>query len=236
MFGYLDPVFKQAFMQRILFFILMAIAAGNVSAQHQFVTVDRNAVEKAVTDTSASTYYPRLLARFNAFDTTLTAAEYRLLYYGFAFQKAYDGYVPNKTREINTALTEKKFSEALKLSDETLAKAPVSLDANFKKMMTLGAKDKSDPLYLRYSNRYDKLLETILTTGNGLTCKTSFKVLYISDEYNILAQFFRITGIKGQSLQGFCDRFSIEPTSLFKTGEVFFDTYESLMSMERRLK
>jgi hypothetical protein len=217
-------------------FILLIFWSTSVFSQNPFVTVDRASIEKAVTDTNAPTYYPKLLQRFNAFDTTLTAMDYRLLYYGFAFQKEYNGYLDHKAKEINKAFMEKNYDEAIKLCDNVLQKAPISLEANSKKGFAMFEKNRNDPLAIKYGQRYRKLLLAILESGDGQTCKTAFKVLFVHDEYNIMMQYFQIKGIKGQSLQGFCDVMTVEPSAVYKNSILYFDTYESLASMERMLK
>jgi hypothetical protein len=60
---------------------LLFLAGKQVSAQKNFRIVNREMVEQLVNDASLATFYPSLLDRFNAFDTTLTLAEYRFLYF-----------------------------------------------------------------------------------------------------------------------------------------------------------
>ena len=71
-----------------------------VLGQNSFAPVDRLKVEATVKDSVGENYYPSLMMRYNQFDTSLTKEQYRLLYYGFAFQKDYNGYSDHKKKEI----------------------------------------------------------------------------------------------------------------------------------------
>ncbi|HEY2720215.1 MAG TPA: DUF4919 domain-containing protein, partial [Chitinophagaceae bacterium] len=65
-----------------------------------FSPVDRQKTRDQVMNSNADTYYPKLLRRYEQFDTSLTPDQYRLLYYGFVFQKEYSGYNDNRSKEI----------------------------------------------------------------------------------------------------------------------------------------
>jgi hypothetical protein len=93
---------------KIPLFLSLMFFNCSLFAQHNFTKVDRELVKKAVMDKSKPTYYPQLLKRFNAFDTTLSADEYRLIYFGYAFQDAYSGVEPD-TKPINDALAGKDY-------------------------------------------------------------------------------------------------------------------------------
>jgi hypothetical protein len=63
-------------------FLIYLCSFGQKSS---FTPVDRSKVQKTIEEPQAFTYYPKLLARFNAFDSTLTKEEFRFLYYGYVF-------------------------------------------------------------------------------------------------------------------------------------------------------
>src|ERR1700761_7300048 len=106
------------------FFLLTAVSG---ISQNDSGRIDREQVKKLVADSAAPTYYPKLLARFNSFDTTLTAAEYRLLYYGFVFQLSYSPYGDDKKGEILKLMQAKSYADSIKTCDTALAKTPISL-------------------------------------------------------------------------------------------------------------
>jgi len=205
----------------------------NTFSQNAFEAVDRSAVEKAITDSTAATYYPKLLERFKSDDSTLTNEEFRFLYYGFVFQKEYSGYPELKQREINEALKKKNYDLAVRLCDSVLAKYPINLFGNFNKGLALFMSNKEDPLFKKYRNRYDRIMNAIISTGNGLKCETAFKTIFVNDEYFVIYNYFEIEKFKGQSLEGNCDRMRVEPSEYFREENIYFDTSESLLYMQR---
>ena len=61
-------------------------------------TPDENDLLDRTLDSSSPFYYPNLMMRYNAGDSTLTAEDYHYLYYGYAYQEAY------KPLEVNPDL------------------------------------------------------------------------------------------------------------------------------------
>src|SRR5690606_25506794 len=51
--------------------------------------VDYSQIKQNIQNKNSAFYYPALLERFNAFDSTLTTKDYMHIYYGFAYQDAY---------------------------------------------------------------------------------------------------------------------------------------------------
>ena len=218
--------------------LIFFFAASQIFAfgQNEFVAVDRKLVENAVSDSKKETFYPKLIRRFNDFDTTLTNEDYRLIYFGYAFQKEYTGQENSGEMDISKALDSSNYSELNKLCDVILKANPISLKANYNKGLALFKLDKNDESYLKYRNRYRKLRDAILSSGNGLSCKSSFKVLYVGDEYEIMYRYFEVSDFKSQSLQYPCDRMKISPSKYFKASDMYFDTSESMMVLEKMLK
>ncbi|HEY2721844.1 MAG TPA: DUF4919 domain-containing protein, partial [Chitinophagaceae bacterium] len=72
------------------------------------------------------------------------------------------------------------------------------------------------------------LLNAILSSGNGLECKTAFKTIFVADEYEIIYNAFDVVKFSGQSLQEPCDVLHINPTDKFNHDDIYFDTSETL--------
>ena len=149
------------------------------------MTVKRDEVEKAVNDAGAVIHYPRLLERYFSFDSTLTHSDFRLLYYGFVFQDYYHSYVDQKKAMMNKLYQEKKFDSVIKVADEVLERIPISIMTNYLKIVALSAIDDSEPLIDAHIERYRNLLDAIISSGDGKTCETAFKTIFIPDEYEI---------------------------------------------------
>jgi hypothetical protein len=211
--------------------ILLGIAlvfGFSAHAQNTFTIVNRDEVKKALSGDSAITSYAKLTDRFNAFDTTMSLRDYRLLYYGFVFQDTYSSNPAEKKKEILEALKAKRFDEANKLCDSVLSTYPVSLAANYYKGVALYQAHSNKPDYLPYKARFDNLLRAIFSSGDGLTCETGFRVISVSDEYMIIYNFIKTDNFYGQSLIDHCDLLKIKPAINWPRKEIYFDASEIL--------
>ena len=217
---------KSAFFLPVILFVL------NVSAQ--FETVDREQIKQQVTDQSAASYYPNLLQRFNNNDFTLTLADYRALYYGFVFQPAYSGYADHQKKQISEAISNHNYTEAVRVADEVLQRIPVSLTANYLKGYALFKIDSTDNSWVTYRKKYTSLRDAIISSGDGLSCATAFKTIFVTDEYDIMYNYFEISSRSSQQLVYPCDKFTIDPSKYFQAKEIFFDTSESMRSLRKR--
>ncbi|MBK6263397.1 DUF4919 domain-containing protein, partial [Marivirga sp. S37H4] len=95
--------------------------------------------------------------------------------------------------------------------------------------------DRPESEWLKYQSRFRALRKLIVYSGNGLSTETAFKVIYVSDEYNILYDYFEISKIHDQTLVGFCDKFVVEPSEYYNASEVFFDISRKLIRQEELL-
>jgi hypothetical protein len=214
-------------MKLCLLTILLAFGLSSLAQSH-FTPVDRDKVKKAISDNSAPTAYQKLLGRFNAFDTTLTLEDYRLLYYGYVFQDSYSSNPDEKKKEIGAAINAKNFDYASLLCDSVLSKYPISLAGNFYKGLALFRAHPDDSGYIKYRDRYRKLLDAIFSSGNGQTCETGFRVISVSDEYMIIYTDLKTKQFKGQSLVGHCDLLKIQPSDSWPNEQIYFDATEIL--------
>lgn len=205
-------------------------------AQHNYSPVDREAVHRTISDPLSAGYYPVLLKKFSAFDTTLTLQDYRLLYYGFVFQPDYDAYADHKGGEIKKKIKALQFEEAIALCDSVLEEIPVSLVANYYRGLAMHFMDKTNPAYLPYRNRYYQLQKAILSSGNGAECSSAFRIIFVDDEYDMIYNYFEIKKHTSQSLTGSCDQFTVVPSDYYSSGIIFFDTSETLYYLENRFK
>jgi len=214
---------------------LLFLAGKQVSAQKNFRIVNREMVEQLVNDASLATFYPSLLDRFNAFDTTLTPAEYRLLYFGFVFQPTYSANASHQKRAMKKAFRTEKYTDVMRIADKVLQAIPVSLAANYYRAYAMLSANELDPSYMKYTKRYSGLRDAILSSGDGQRCNSAFKTIFVEDEYEIMYNYFEIDHNISQSLQYPCDRFSVPPSGTYQKTEIYFDTSESMISMQKEL-
>lgn len=216
----------------IIFFFMMA---GAAMAQNNFRPVNRDSVKLAITDSSKNTYYPKLMERYNRFDTTLSMDEYRLIYYGFVFQDEYFAYANDMKREIGELVRDRRYDKASDVCDKALAGMPVGLSPNYYKSYVLFKMNVTDSAAY-YVFRYQRLRDAILSTGNGETCETAFKTIYVSDEYDIIHNWFEIES-RAQSLVRFiCDKLHVSKSKTWRQSSIYFDTSETFENMKKKFR
>jgi hypothetical protein len=208
-------------MKKVILGILLSCILIIAKAQEQLV-VDYAKIKEAVTNQESEYYYPKLLKRYNDFDNSLTLQEYAFIYYGFAFQEGYLKSEPSESKLIKLK-QQNDFEGIIKECRKILAKNPVSLEAINSMGYALYKLGKAESEWKKYQHKYGTLRKVIVYSGDGLSVESAFKVIYVSDEYNIIQDYFEIPKILKQSLVGACDRFEVEPSDYFKNREVYFD-------------
>jgi hypothetical protein len=204
----------------IILLLSVALSGVTFAQKNSFTPVNMEAVKAATKD------YAKLLNRYNAFDTTLTIDDHRILYYGAVYQPGYSPDPELKQKEINAAITKRDFANVVVLCDEVLKKYPISLTANFAKGLALVSANANDTVYSNYMNRYANLLRTIASSGNGKTAKTGFKTIFIADEYEMIYKYFGIKQHFAQRVEGICDVFDVQPSDKWPDKKIYFDAEE----------
>ena len=208
--------------------LIILFLSQTAFAQDSYNKISIKEVEKETRNPKSKYYYSELMRRFDAFDTTLTPEDYRMIYFGFVFNEKYSAFPEDKSKEIRTQIDSGNFDNAIKLCDSVLQNIPVFLRANYLKGYCLFKINKEDSLAKKYFNRYFYLTDAIISTGNGLTCKSGFKVIFIADEYEVIYNYFEVEGFSGQSLSSPCDILHIEPSDKFRYKDIYFDADEIL--------
>lgn len=212
-------------------FLLIALCFFEISFGQDQININFDEIRSKVEDINSESYYPKLLKRFNDFDATLSLQENALIYYGFSFQ---DDYLKNKPQEEQLDdFANKQEYEKLRIEcQKILDKNPISLVANNKMGYALFKLGKPESEWKKYQKRYRDFRKVIALSGNGLSCDSAFKVIYVSDEYNIMYDYFEISKLERQSLSGMCDKFINEPSEFYKAKEIYFDASRSLIRHE----
>jgi len=208
--------------------IFFLFFAAKCLVGQETLKVDYSQIKQSIQNENSGFYYPTLLERFNAFDSTLTSEDYMYIYYGFAYQDTYLKKRPDET--ILSKLSESEdFKKLIVECEKVLEINPVSLDANDFMGYALFKTDRPEAEWLKYQNRYRAIRKVIATSGDGLSCETALKVIYVSDEYNMLHTYFDVEKIHSQQLAGLCDHFKVEPSQYLKSTEIYFDVSVSLL-------
>lgn len=214
-------------MRHSILTLIISCFFGTVFGQDELV-INYESIKEQIANKDGESYYPNLLKRFNEFDSTLTLKDYSLIYYGFSFQ---DNYLNNQPTEtvLKDLLKTNDYEKIVSECQNILDKNPVSLLATNKMGYALFKMKKPEKEWKKYQNRYRAIRKVIVYSGNGLSAETAFKVIYVSDEYDILYDYFEIPKIHNQSLVGSCDKFEVDPSEYYKVKEVYFDISRKLI-------
>ncbi len=217
-------------MRKIGIWILFTICFQIAKAQEE-LKINYDEVKLKIENKQSDFYYPKLLTRFNEFDETLTIEEYALIYYGFTFQDEYLNKQPDE-KAIKELLKKEDYKQLVIECKEILTQNPVSLSANDNLGYALFKLGKDETEWKRYQKRYRALRKVIAYSGNGLSCETAFKVIYVSDEYNMLYSYFDVETINQQTLDGLCDKYDILPTKYYLSKTIYFDISRKLIKQQ----
>jgi hypothetical protein len=161
--------------------------------------------------------YKKLLDRFISNDTTLSSDEYKVLYYGQAFQ---ENYRPNSRHDsiralnmyLNKGINSIDFNKVLNFTAQILKDFPFNIEQIYITGVIydkLGGQDLSRLWFYKYSN----LIKTILSSGDGKKPESAYIVTKITDEYSLLNAL----------------KLNVEKQSLIAKKEKWYD----LMSLEK---
>jgi len=153
---------------------------------------DYQQIKKDINTKNGEFYYPELLRRFQAADTTLTKEQRRHFYYGAATLPDYNPYRSNNYDALHKALdkgtrTKEDWEEAARVVEEELKTEPTNIRFHLYKYYiyenlygshSKQANDAHDQLGILFS--------AVASSGNGLAQASAFHVINVTDEYGIM--------------------------------------------------
>ena len=214
-----------------LFFISILSLQMYCSAQ-EILNVDYSAIKEYVTD--HSTEFQKLMQRFEENDSLLTRQDYAMIYYGYSFTPAYKGSMDN-FQDLRKQIKEQKYEDAYNTGKELLKKNPVSLKLLIY-AVNLASELRREEEVQAYIDKYIKLSSAIISSGDGTSEDTAFKVISVNDEYQILNNVFKVEGLKQQSLVNKCDLMEFESSPYYEGTQIYFDISRSLDYMKDLFK
>jgi len=219
-------------MKKIL--LLLIIMTSLACYSQEELAIDYADIKSKVSNPKLPTFYPKLLKRYNEFDTTLTLEDKAMIYYGFSFQ---DNYIRKKPSEVklDSLIDANDYEAAVIESQKILDLNPVSLNANNQLGYAFFKLGKPETEWKKYQNRYRDFRKIIALSGNGSSCQTSFKVIYVDDEYDMMYSYFEIPKVKRQSLEQLCDKIEIESGTYYKPDVIYFDASRMLLRRQEIL-
>lgn len=183
--------------------------------------LDLETIKTSIANPESDFFYPSLLAKFQARDSSLTPQMYQYLYYGYAFQDTYSPYIKvddiEKFREL---FDKKKYKKAIKIGNDILQEAPFNLNVILKMAVAL-KQNGQEELGELYTQQWVNILRCIEHSGTGETCEQGFVVTSVSDEYFFM-YIFELS-YTSQSLVGNCDMIDLRSPNDLNLESIFFD-------------
>lgn len=168
--------------------ILLTVVLGSFAQK----VPDLDQIESTITNPGSKFYYPQLMHRYMASDSTLTSEDYYFLYYGYPFQSEYRPLMDSPYTDSlkssfgrHTNPTPEEFERMARYCTKILEVEPFNLrDINalaFSYSMT--GRESEAALEMRKVNM---IAQTIKSTGSGLTDKSPWWVIYQSHIEDLL--------------------------------------------------
>lgn len=221
----------------IVLLIIMLLGCNKTHSQEPaFKAPDYESIKKEIQDKASKYYYPKLLNRMVANDSLLTKEDYAHLYFGYVFDPKYNVFYKSPDEEKlseyyrSEKLDEKEYDKIIQLAEHSLSVYPFDL----RPMNYLGYiyHLKGDKVGAKnVATRFNNILGTILSSGNGLKCETGFHVISVTDEY-VLLNMLKLKR-ESQSLVGNCDYMSFEKGK-YKMDGIYFNI-EKILENEMKL-
>ncbi len=220
----------------LLLTICFGVTVHLFAQENAFKAPDYEIIKKEIADKSSIFYYPNLMDRMVAGDTSLTDEDYRHLYFGYVFDSKYNSVERPAEDEAlkqyyqSEKLSENDYDAIIKLCTSAIASHPFGLrQMNF---LAYVYHLKGEPILSKQiSDRFQRIIKTIIQSGNGKTCETGFHVINIGHEY-VFMNTLKIKAIK-QSLIGNCDYQEFEKGKYSLPGIYF--SIEKILENERKL-
>lgn len=171
----------------------MTFVSFSLFAQENTYTVpDYQEIERLTADRGSAFFYPPLFKRYVANDTNLTLRDYRMLYFGYFFQDEYTPFFQTPEADSIKMLLGSKdelatgdWKQIVRMGTANIDKNPFDLKGL--NIVWVAYRQTGDSATARiYFDKLKKLVQTILSTGDGMTETTAFHVLNVSHEYDIL--------------------------------------------------
>ncbi len=166
-----------------LAFIVTAfgLLAANATAQEFSYSRDFPLLQKRSLDTADQFFYPKLLQRFQADDTTLTDREVLALLVGFTNDPHYNPYedldISRRVRRLNA---QENYTAGLALADSFLLTHPVDQLTLYEKAFALYELGK-EPVKSKYLDQYIAIMSAMDYTGDGRLPATAIFALGPAD-------------------------------------------------------
>ncbi|WP_452223776.1 DUF4919 domain-containing protein [Lacinutrix chionoecetis] len=228
-------------MMKYFFITLFLVAGLNSFGQDEieFKAPDYKKIEKTISKKKSDLFYKKLMKRFLDADSTMSLVEKRHLYYGFTFNEKYSPYSRSEfTDSLRTILNKPKLEETdfkniIKFSNEIFKENPFDIRTYNYVMYAydeLGNKPELEKAIIKVN----MIVDALLSSGDGISKKTAFYVIYTTHEYDLISILgFKFGGM--QSLIEHYDRLTLAENE-YGFESFYFDVSPCLNSMSKMFK
>jgi len=170
--------------------ILLSLPFQTVAQDWEYEPPSYQKIEKSISKKKSAYYYPSLMSRYMAGDTTMGLEEKRHLYYGYSFHEDYSPYGSPAYSDSLQSIFQGSREEVdnqlmLRYCDSILAEDPFHMNAlNY----SLYAADEIGDT-LKFNLRLFQsqcVFEALISSGHGTSKADAFYVITTSDEYALL--------------------------------------------------
>ena len=171
--------------------LVLLLSLAGYSQEENYREPDYQKIKQQVNNEDSDFYYPRLFKRYQNNDTTLQHKHYRMLYYGYLFQPEYTPSQSSPYSDSLRAIYEKDslekadFSKIIQFERQVLKKDPFSL-RDLNTLAYAHAQKNEKVMTTRLDYKINLLIETILSSGDGLEEESAWHVTEPSHERDIL--------------------------------------------------
>jgi hypothetical protein len=179
------------------FLTLLLIPFASTFAQDPsappIIEVDYKMIEKVMADPAAAYFFPKLKARYDQNDSTLTVLDYHYFYYGYTFQEEYNSMKRNdnvRSGELKRKdeLSDSELQELFDNEVKWLQEMPIDLESIYWVLVALDGMGKQQE-FLQWKRKFDGLMDAVIASGDGLTKETAIHVATVRTEYFLLNMF-----------------------------------------------
>lgn len=200
---------------------------------------DFTEIKKAVNDPASPFYYPNLVRKYNAKDTTMTHEEFRYYYLGYIFQEDYNPYRKSEySHQLDRLYKQTQHSvgeceNIVKFALLTLADDPFDLRQMNFLIYALKEQNKYKEAAI-WEFRMNHLIQAILSTGDGKAPETAWYVISPVHEYNILNRL-GLTGKDFVFVEPYYDYVEVDKNPL-KIEGYYFNVHHILDVFDRKYR
>ncbi len=184
-------------------------------------------------DSTSFFFYDNLQKRYSDAQQSLTMLdlEYKCLYYGYTFQKDYQPYKYEKMmRTFQRALEKGEHVTAQKVGQQIFESEPFNLQliAQLRDSYTHTGQLMEAKAWER---RYNMLIKTILSSGDGFSSSTAFVVNTGKDELAVL-EYLGLE-VETQTLVDYCEIIKVAQPNEQGIENLYFSIRKPLEKLER---